>query len=119
MRILRKHSAILKRGSTGGGYNEDGEWEEASFPETKIIRCCVQPDLEGTLRKYVPDMVNEKDCIVIYTEEELIGASEVEGTDPDKLEVRGKDYIVLEKQTWDGVSRVKAWMVVCVREDKL
>jgi hypothetical protein len=119
MRILRKHSATLIRGATGGGYNEDGEWEEDSSPETKTIRCCIQPDLNGAQRKYKPDMVHEKDCLVVYTEEELIGASEANGTDPDKLTIRGQNYVVLEKQIWNGASRINAWMVICAREDVL
>lgn len=119
MRILRKHSAVLIRGASDGGYNEDGEWEEDSTPITRTIRCVIQPDLKGSERKYVPDMVNEEDALVIYTEEELIGASEADGTDPDKLTIRGKNYVVLEKQIWQGAGRIRAWMVVCVREDKL
>lgn len=119
MRILRKHSALLLRSGSSGAFDEGGKWVEGIAPVPVEIPCCIQPDFDSTLKKFLPDGVHEKDCRVIYTEYQLQGASEESKVVADKLQFEGKTFEVVEIQSWQGAGRIKAWMVVCVRVDEL
>lgn len=119
MRILRKHTATLVRYGVTGVYNEDGEWVETLTPDTTEIRCCIQPDSDPATKIFIPTMVREKKCKLVYTETELKGVSELTDTSADKLIIDGEYYVIFEVAPWNGAGRIRAWMAICVREDEI
>ena len=119
MRILRKHSATLIRHGVTGKYNEGGEWVESDSPETEPIRCCIQPDSDPATKIFIPTMVREKKCKLVYTEVELKGVSELTDTSADKLIIDGEVYVIFQVSLWNGAGRINAWVAVCVREDEI
>lgn len=119
MRSLRRHRAILKRRNTYGNYDEDGKWINTVELTETTIPCCIQPDADGSLKRYLTDGVIEKDCKILITEYPLKGSSEADTTENDILNINGKDYEVIRLEPWLGLSRINATLVLAVRKDKL
>lgn len=119
MRILRKHDAELKRYTSKGGYNEDGEWVEGTTQTTTAIKCCIQPVFNLTRQLDLPEGVREKDCRVLWTHEDLVGSSEVGSVEADIIIYQGKEYEVHDTGDWNGGGRILATEAVIVRRDKL
>jgi hypothetical protein len=117
--MLRRDPALLIRHEGTGKFNSAGKWVPNSTPTEIPIRCLIQPDFDGTIKKFKPEGVLEKDCQVIYTEFTLYGASESLGRVADILEFNNQQYEVSEIQNWVGAGRLRAFMVLCIRVDKL
>lgn len=119
MRILRKHNAKLIRYTKKGKYDENGKWVKGSTIKSIPLKCCIQPVFNLTQQLDLPEGVREKDCRVIWTHENLIGASEATKNEADIIEYEGLTFEVYDVGYWNGAGRIKATEAVIVRKDIL
>lgn len=64
------------------------------------IKASVQP-IPAEKAELMPEGFRTEDGKILYTDTELI-PSEVSGYQPDRVEIKGKDYIVLRVSEWEN-----------------
>jgi hypothetical protein len=107
--FLQEDTITISRVVSGGNYDSNGIW----IPETRNtlqIQGCVQPLEMFVIDRAGNKRLQKKGCLVVYSEQELQVASE--NNTADIVIFQGKEYEVIEKSWWEGVT-MSFWKYQC------
>lgn len=125
MRLLNRHTLVVKRKiSDDGYYDENGRWTSSSAMVEVKIKGNLQPYIKGSVLNgtqiVLPDGIRLTDTRILYTVARLQTSDDVEWKEADLVIVDGHDYEVFMRMDWEfQLPHTSHNEYIIIRRDKM
>lgn len=125
MRLLNRHSFVVKRKvSEDGYYNNDGDW--VASEDIVEINCKgnIQPYIKGSVKNgtqiVLPEGIRLTDTRILYTVAKLRTSDDVDWTESDIVMIDGYEYEVFMTMDWSNqLAYTSHYEYIIIRRDKM
>ncbi|QBP33160.1 hypothetical protein Silverhawkium_gp73 [Shigella phage Silverhawkium] len=125
MRLLNRHSFVVKRKvSEDGYYNADGDW--VSSQDIVEVNCKgnIQPYIKGSVKNgtqiVLPEGIRLTDTRILFTVAKLRTSDDVEWTEADIVMIDGHEYEVFMTMDWSNqLAHTSHYEYIIIRRDKM
>lgn len=125
MRLLNRHSFVVKRKvSEDGYYNNDGDW--VASQDTVAINCKgnIQPYIKGSVKNgtqiALPEGIRLTDTRILFTVAKLRTSDDVDWTESDIVMIDGHEYEVFMTMDWsEQLAHTSHYEYIIIRRDKM
>lgn len=125
MRLLNRHSFIVKRKVSGDGYyNNDGDWISSSTTIEVPCKGNIQPYIKGSVKNGtqigLPEGIRLTDTRILYTVAELRTSDDADWTEADIVMISGHEYEVFMCMDWSNqLAHTSHYEFIIIRRDKM
>ena len=125
MRLLNRHSFVVKRKvSEDGYYNADGDW--VASQDIVAINCKgnIQPYIKGSVKNgtqiALPEGIRLTDTRILFTVAKLRTSDDVDWTESDIVIIDGHEYEVFMTMDWsEQLAHTSHYEYIIIRRDKM
>ncbi|EIH6462442.1 hypothetical protein [Shigella phage ESh22] len=125
MRLLNRHSFVVKRKvSEDGYYNNDGDW--VASQDIVAINCKgnIQPYIKGSVKNgtqiVLPEGIRLTDTRILFTVAKLRTSDDVDWTESDIVMIDGHEYEVFMTMDWsEQLAHTSHYEYIIIRRDKM
>jgi hypothetical protein len=125
MRLLNRHSFVVKRKvSEDGYYNNDGDW--VASQDIIAINCKgnIQPYIKGSVKNgtqiVLPEGIRLTDTRILFTVAKLRTSDDVDWTEADIVMIDGHEYEVFMMMDWsEQLAHTSHYEYIIIRRDKM
>lgn len=125
MRLLNRHSFVVKRKvSEDGYYNNDGDW--VASQDIVAINCKgnIQPYIKGSVKNgtqiVLPEGIRLTDTRILFTVAKLRTSDDVDWTEADIVMIDGHEYEVFMTMDWsEQLAHTSHYEYIIIRRDKM
>ena len=125
MRLLNRHSFVVKRKvSEDGYYNNDGDW--VASQDIVAINCKgnIQPYIKGSVKNgtqiVLPEGIRLTDTRILFTVAKLRTSDDVGLTEADIVMIDGHEYEVFMTMDWsEQLAHTSHYEYIIIRRDKM
>ena len=125
MRLLNRHSFVVKRKvSEDGYYNNDGDW--VASKDIVAINCKgnIQPYIKGSVKNgtqiVLPEGIRLTDTRILFTVAKLRTSDDVDWTEADIVMIDGHEYEVFMTMDWsEQLAHTSHYEYIIIRRDKM
>lgn len=119
MRILSRQTAILRRPTNKGHYNDKGEYIDTTSYCSKNFKCSIQPATNDELKQYMEDGgIRTSDFRIMYTRTDILVSDEDSKLNSDTIIYKCVEYEAVQIDQWEGIKRLTHNKVLLKRRDK-
>lgn len=125
MRLLNRHSFLVKRKlSDNGFYNDDGDWVSSDSTVEISCRGNIQPYIKGSVKNgtqlVLPEGIRLTDTRILYTVAKLRTSDDVEWHESDLVMIDGHEYEVFMCMDWSNqLAHTSHYEYIIIRRDKM
>ena len=125
MRLLNRHSFVVKRKvSEDGYYNGDGDWVASQDIVEVNCKGKIQPYINGSVKKgtqiALPEGIRLTDTRILYTTYKLRTSDDVEWNESDIVMIDGHEYEVFMTMDWSQqLAHTSHYEYIIIRRDKM
>ncbi|QIN92483.1 hypothetical protein [Phage NBEco004] len=125
MRLLNRHSFVVKRKvSEDGYYNDDGDWVASQDIVEVNCKGNIQPYIKGSVKNgtqiALPEGIRLTDTRILYTTYKLRTSDDVEWNESDIVMIDGHEYEVFMTMDWSQqLAHTSHHEYIIIRRDKM
>ena len=125
MRLLNRHSFVVKRKvSEDGYYNNDGDWIASQDIVEVNCKGNTQPYIKGSVKNgtqiALPEGIRLTDTRILYTTYKLRTSDDVEWNESDIVMIDGHEYEVFMTMDWSQqLAHTSHYEYIIIRRDKM
>lgn len=125
MRLLNRHSFVVKRKvSEDGYYNDDGDWVASQDIVEVNCKGNIQPYIKGSVKNgtqvALPEGIRLTDTRILYTTYKLRTSDDVEWNESDIVMIDGHEYEVFMTMDWSQqLAHTSHYEYIIIRRDKM
>lgn len=125
MRLLNRHSFVVKRKvSEDGYYNNDGDWIASQGIVEVNCKGNIQPYIKGSVKNgtqiVLPEGIRLTDTRILFTVAQLRTSDDVDWTEADIVMIDGHEYEVFMTMDWSNqLAHTSHYEYIIIRRDKM
>lgn len=125
MRLLNRHSFVVKRKvSEDGYYNNDGDWIASQDIVEVNCKGNIQPYIKGSVKNgtqiVLPEGIRLTDTRILFTVAQLRTSDDVDWTEADIVMIDCHEYEVFMTMDWSNqLAHTSHYEYIIIRRDKM
>ncbi|WMU95497.1 hypothetical protein [Escherichia phage pEC-M719-6WT.1] len=125
MRLLNRHSFVVKRKvSEDGYYNNDGDWIASQDIVEVNCKGNIQPYIKGSVKNgtqiVLPEGIRLTDTRILFTVAQLRTSDDVDWTEADIVMIDSHEYEVFMTMDWSNqLAHTSHYEYIIIRRDKM